>query len=186
MIIRYFCEAWACLRKWLSPLSASLVCHTTWSSCRCRGWWWSQWRWGWGWWGWRCWQGWWRWQGGERASYFEKTNVDLMTTMTMKNDSDYDDSNCKQMMKIMTTMIRLWRSVRSCSQTIPEKVRNSRPINMGFKGWGWLLWWSWVTFKPFRYKKFNEWAQTANFSVLSRLRQELCAKKTKKQENKRN
>ena len=26
--------------------------------------------------------------------------------------------------------------VRSCSQTIPEKVRNSRPINMGFKGWG--------------------------------------------------
>ena len=28
------------------------------------------------------------------------------------------------------------RSVRSCSQTIPEKVRNSRPINMGFKGWG--------------------------------------------------
>ena len=30
----------------------------------------------------------------------------------------------------------LRRSVRSCSQTIPEKVRNSRPINMGFKGWG--------------------------------------------------
>ena len=28
------------------------------------------------------------------------------------------------------------RSVRSCSQTIPEKVRNSRPINMGFKGCG--------------------------------------------------
>ena len=42
-----------------------------------------------------------------------------------------------------------------------------------------------MTFKPFRYKKFNEWAQTANFSVLSRLRQELCAenpKKTGKQE----
>ena len=51
---------------------------------------------------------------------------------------------------------------------------------MGFKGWGWLLWWSWVTFKPFRYKKFNEWAQTANFSVLSRLRQELCAENPKK------
>ena len=29
----------------------------------------------------------------------------------------------------------LRRSVRSCSHTIPEKVRNSRPINMGFKGW---------------------------------------------------
>ena len=27
------------------------------------------------------------------------------------------------------------RSVRSCSHTIPKKVRNSRPINMGFKGW---------------------------------------------------
>ena len=61
------------------------------------------------------------------------------------------------------------RSVRSCSHTIPEKVRNSRPKNMGFKGWELLLWWSWVTFKPFRYKKFNERAQTANFSVLSRL-----------------
>ena len=60
---------------------------------------------------------------------------------------------------------QLWRSVRSCSHTIPEKVRNSRPINMGFKGWGWLLWWSWVTFKPFRYKKFNERVQKANFSV---------------------
>ena len=69
----------------------------------------------------------------------------------------------------------LWHSVRSCSHTIPEKVRNSRPINMGFKGWGWLLWWSWVTFKPFRYKKFNRRAQTVNFSVLSRRRQELCA-----------
>ena len=69
----------------------------------------------------------------------------------------------------------IWRSVRSCSQTIPEKVRNSIPINMGFMGWGWLLWWSWVTFKPFRYKKFNRRAQTVNFSVLSRRRQELCA-----------
>ena len=71
--------------------------------------------------------------------------------------------------------IWIWRSVRSCSHTIPKKVKNSRPMNMCFKGWGWLLWWSWVTFKPFCYKKFNEWAQTANFSVLSRLRQELCA-----------
>ena len=82
--------------------------------------------------------------------------------------------------------IWLRRSVRSRSHTIPKKVRNSRPIKMGFKGWGWLLWWSWVTFKPFRYKKFNEWAQTANFSVLSRLRQELSAENPKKQENKRN
>ena len=48
-----------------------------------------------------------RWHGEEGAYCFEKTNVDLMTTMTMKNDSDYDDSNCKQMMKLMTTMIRL-------------------------------------------------------------------------------
>ena len=71
--------------------------------------------------------------------------------------------------------LELRRSVRSCSHTIPEKVRNSRPINMGLKGWGWLLWESWVTFKLFRYKKFNEWAQTANSSVFSRLRQELCA-----------
>ena len=71
--------------------------------------------------------------------------------------------------------LSLWRSVRSCSRTIPEKVRNSRSINMGFKGWGWLLRWSWVTFRPFRCKKFNEWAQTANFSVFSGLRQELCA-----------
>ena len=31
--------------------------------------------------------------------------------------------------------IVLRRSVRSCSHTIPEKVRNSRPINMGFEGW---------------------------------------------------
>ena len=31
------------------------------------------------------------------------------------------------------------------------------------------------TIKPFRYKKFNEWAQTANSSVFSRLRQELRA-----------
>ena len=53
-------------------------------------------------------------------------------------------------MKSMSDMfgkIRIWstyedewyawlrRSVRSCSQTIPKKVRNSRPINMGFKGW---------------------------------------------------
>ena len=80
----------------------------------------------------------------------------------------------------------LGRSVRSCCQTIPEKVRNSRSISMGFKGWGWLLWWSWVTFMPFRYKKFNERAQTANFSVLSRLRHELCAENTKNKENKRN
>ena len=73
-------------------------------------------------------------------------------------------------------MIRyIRRSVKSSSHTIPEKVRNSRPINMGFKGWGWLLWWSWVTFKPFRYKRFNWRAQTVNFSVLSRRRQELCA-----------
>ena len=28
------------------------------------------------------------------------------------------------------------RRFRSCSHTIPKKVRNSRPINMGFKGWG--------------------------------------------------
>ena len=38
-----------------------------------------------------------------------------------------------------------------------------------------MLGWSSRTFKPFRYKKFNEWAQKANFSVFSRLRQELCA-----------
>ena len=80
----------------------------------------------------------------------------------------------------------LWRSVRSCSQTIPEKVRNSIPINMGFKGWGWLPWWSWVIFKPFRYKKFNRRAQTVNFSVLNRLRQELCAENPKNKENMRN
>ena len=72
-------------------------------------------------------------------------------------------------------LILIWRSVRSSSHTIPEKVRNSRPMNMGFKGWEWLLGWSSRTFEPFRYKKFNEWAQTANFSVFSRLRQELCA-----------
>ena len=35
-------------------------------------------------------------------------------------------------------------------------------------------------------QKINEWAQTANFSVLSRLRQELSAENPKKQENKRN
>ena len=36
---------------------------------------------------------------------------------------------------IVKRAICLRRSVRSCSHTIPEKVRNSRPINMGFKGW---------------------------------------------------
>ena len=83
-------------------------------------------------------------------------------------------------------IICIWRSVRSCSHTIPEKVINSRPMNMGFKGWGCLLWWSWVTFKPFRYKKFNERVQKANFSVLSRICQELCAENPKNKENKRN
>ena len=82
--------------------------------------------------------------------------------------------------------LTLWRSVRSCSQTIPEKVRNSISMNMGFKGWGWLPWWSWVIFKPFRYKKFNRRAQTVNFSVLSRLRQELCAEKPQNMEKKGN
>ena len=80
----------------------------------------------------------------------------------------------------------IWRSVRSCSQTIPEKVRNSRPINMGFKGWEWLPGWSSRTFKPFRYKKFNEWAQTANSSVFSRLHQELCAENPQNMEYKGN
>ena len=37
-----------------------------------------------------------------------------------------------------------------------------------------------------RYKKLNEWAQTANFSVLSRLRQELCAENPQNMENKGN
>ena len=77
--------------------------------------------------------------------------------------------------KVYVIMVIIGRSVRSCSHTIPEKVRNSRPIDMGFKGWEWLLGCSSRTFKPFRYKKFNELAQTANFSVFSRLRQELCA-----------
>ena len=83
-------------------------------------------------------------------------------------------------------MIRyIRRSVKSSSHTIPEKVRNSRPINMGFKGWGWLLWWSSRTFKPFCYNKLNERVQTANFSVLSRLCQELCAENLKKRKTKK-
>ena len=39
---------------------------------------------------------------------------------------------------------------------------------------------------PKHSQKIDEWAQTANFSVLSRLRQDLCAENPKKQENKRN
>ena len=35
-------------------------------------------------------------------------------------------------------------------------------------------------------QKINEWAQTANFSVLSRLRQELCAENPQNMENKGN
>ena len=38
--------------------------------------------------------------------------------------------------KILSQKVYLGRSVRSCSHTIPEKVRNSRSINIGFKGWG--------------------------------------------------
>ena len=49
-----------------------------------------------------------------------------------------------------------------------------------------LFWCISITSNVKTCKKFNERAQTANFSVLSRLRQELCAENPQNMENKGN
>ena len=55
----------------------------------------------------------------------------MCTLVANDNDEDEDEENDNEYGNLT-----IRRSVRSCSHAIPEKVRNSRPINMGFKGWG--------------------------------------------------
>ena len=72
------------------------------------------------------------------------------------------------------------------AQIIPEKVKISTPINGVKKSEMNLFWCISITSNVKTCKKFNERAQTANFSVLSRLRQELCAENPQNMENKGN
>ena len=80
----------------------------------------------------------------------------------------------------------LWQIVSWRAETIPEKVKISRPINGVKKSEMNLFWCISITSNVKTCKKFNERAQTANFSVLSRLRQELCAENPQNMENKGN
>ena len=74
-----------------------------------------------------------------------------------------------------------WRA-----QTIPEKVKISRPINGVKKSEMNFFWCISITSNVKTCKQINERAQTANFSVLSRLRQELYAENPQNMENKGN
>ena len=74
-----------------------------------------------------------------------------------------------------------WRA-----QIIPEKVKISRPINGVKKNEMNLFWCISITSNVKTCNKFNERAQTAKFSVLCRLRQELFAENPKNKQNKRN
>ena len=82
--------------------------------------------------------------------------------------------------------LRLRQTVSLRAQIIPEKVKNSRPINGVKKSEMNLFWCISITSNVKACKKFNERAQTANFSYLSRLRQELYAENPKNMENKGN
>ena len=61
-------------------------------------------------------------------------NFWVQLAMESSTMSDQIENSPKEVSKnIWVRSLR--RSVRSCSHTIPKKVRISRPINMGFKGW---------------------------------------------------
>ena len=72
------------------------------------------------------------------------------------------------------------------AETIPEKVKILRPINGVKKSEMNLFWCISITSNVKTCKKINERAKTANFSVLSRLRQELCDENPQNMENKGN
>ena len=86
------------------------------------------------------------------------------------------------------TFFGIWvrHSVRMSLGLCPAELRNWKwPNGVGNSEMS-IIWCISITNNMKTCKKFNERAQTAKFSVFSRLRQELCAENPKNKENKRN
>ena len=74
------------------------------------------------------------WQLNTTTTRNTNTNTNMNTNTNNETNTNTNTGTNKHT-NAYTFYKYIRRSVRSCSQTIPEKVRNSRPINMGFKDW---------------------------------------------------